>query len=249
MPGNGLSSPVGMDCHLWHSQAYRLSGSVRRRYQTIIPPGGKVVYLYLDVFNGSWQEGLRLMFQQRWLYDLEDFDNNLFDRDDLKWIRHAYILFLQFAWDQGFYSQEKKSYMLEEQISQGLKLFGGYDVIAIWPTWPRLGLDERNLWDLYRDMPGGLKKLRSISQYAREHNTKFFISYNQWDESTRQVNHLEELTRIIRDVEVDGVVLDATGIKCFQESTDRPVGVMCSEGGIPLDMPQFFRGACLSVPA
>ena len=239
--GNGLSL-----CGIARRTGYE--GSVRRRYHTIIPPGGKVEYtFYLDIYNGSWQEGLRLMFQQRWLYDLDNFDNKLFERDDLKWIRHAYIIFLQFAWDQGFYSQEKRSYMLEEQISKGTKLFGGYDVIAIWPTWPRLGLDERNLWDLYRDMPGGLKMLKSLSQYARKHNTKFFISYNQWDESTRQVSHLEELTRIIQDVEADGVVLDATGKSSpdLQESADkaRPGVIMYSEGmAIPLDMPRIVSG-------
>jgi hypothetical protein len=96
-------------------------------------------------------------------------------------------------------------------------------------------------------MPGGLKMLRSLSEMARAHNTKFFISYNQWDESTRPVNHLEELTRIIRDVEADGVVLDATGRSSpdLQQAADkaRPGVIMYSEGmAIPLDMPRIVSG-------
>jgi iron(II)-dependent oxidoreductase len=223
-------------------------GSVRRRYQTLIPPGGKVEYtFYLDAFTGNWQEGLRLMFQERWIYDLENFDTSLYDRDDLKWIRHAYIIFLQFAWDQAFYSRDQGLYMLEEQVSHGIELFGGYDIIGIWPTWPRLGLDERNQFDLYRDMPGGLKKLKSLSDYLREHDSKFFISYNQWDESTNKENHFEALNRIISEVGADGVVLDATGKSSpdLQEAADeaRPGVIMYSEGmAIPLDMPRIVAG-------
>jgi formylglycine-generating enzyme required for sulfatase activity len=223
-------------------------GSVRSRYHTLIPPGGTVEYsFYLDVFTGTWQEGLRLMFQERWLYDLENFDNTLYLRDDLKWIRHAYIIFLEFAWDQGFYSRENKTYRLEEQIDQGIKLFGGYDVIGIWPTWPRLGLDERNQWDLYRDMPGGLTMLKSLSRQAREHNTKFFIAYNPWDENTRQENTFEALTRIISDIEADGVVLDTRGKSSLelQESADKARSgvIMYSEGmAITSDMPGILSG-------
>jgi formylglycine-generating enzyme required for sulfatase activity len=223
-------------------------GSVRARYQTLIPPGGNVEYTFwLDAFTGSWQEGLRLMFQERWLYDLENFDNSLYNRDDLGWIRHAYVIFLEFAWDQAFYSRDNGIYHVDEQISHGKELFGGYDVIGIWPTWPRLGLDERNLFDLYRDMPGGLMQLRSVSEYIRNHNARFFISYNQWDESTRQENHFEALTRLIRAVEADGVVLDATGKSSpdLQESADkaRPGVIMYSEGmAIPLDMPRIVAG-------
>jgi formylglycine-generating enzyme required for sulfatase activity len=223
-------------------------GSVRKRYETLIPPGGTVEYsFYLDVFNGNWQEGLRLMFQGRWLYDLENFDNTLYLRDDLKWIRHAYIIFLQFAWDQGFYSRENKTYRLEEQLNQGHKLFGGHDVIGIWPTWPRLGLDERNQWDLYRDMPGGLRMLRTLSHKARENDTRFFIAFNPWDENTRQENTMEALTRIIRDVGADGVVLDTRGKSSveLQEAADkaRPGVIMYSEGmAIPSDMPGILSG-------
>jgi iron(II)-dependent oxidoreductase len=223
-------------------------GSVRRRYQTLIPPSGTVEYtFYMDVFTGTWQEGLRLMFQQRWLYDLENFDNTLYLRDDLRWIRHAYIIFLQFAWDQGFYSREDNSYRLEDQINYGIKLFGGYDVIGIWPTWPRLGLDERNQWDLYRDMPGGLTMLKSLSRQAREHNTKFFIAYNPWDENTRQENTFEALTRIISDIDADGVVLDTRGKSSIelQVSADkaRTGVIMYSEGmAITSDMPGILSG-------
>lgn len=223
-------------------------GSIRRRYETILPPGGTVEYtFYIDLFSGLWQNGLRLMFHNRWLYDLDSFDNTLYDRDDLKWIRDEKIIYLQFAWDQEFYSREKGRYQLEEQMERGIALFGGYDVIGIWPTWPRLGVDERNQWDLYRDMPGGISALKSLSLQAKKHNTRFFIAYNPWDESTRKEDPYKALTQIVSAVEADGVVLDTRGKSSYplQEAADRakPGVIMYSEGmAIPEDMPGIVSG-------
>ena len=60
----------------------------------------------------------------------------------------------------------------------------------IWPTWPRLGLDQRNQWDMYKDLPGGLDELRRQVRFARSVGTRYFIAYNPWDESTRHEDHL-----------------------------------------------------------
>jgi len=58
------------------------------RYKTVIPPRGSVEYtIYVDAFQGDWQNGMSLMFRDRYLYDLESFDNSLYEREDLKWIR------------------------------------------------------------------------------------------------------------------------------------------------------------------
>ncbi|MBX2970620.1 MAG: sulfatase-modifying factor protein, partial [Cyclobacteriaceae bacterium] len=50
----------------------------RRRFETILLPGGSVSYfLYADLYQGEWQEGLREAFQKRYLYDLSDFNDEL----------------------------------------------------------------------------------------------------------------------------------------------------------------------------
>ena len=131
------------------------------------------------------------VFRKRWLYDLEEFDNSLYDRTDLQWIRQDFLAVLQFAWDQDFYSGDSNSYEPFREFFHRYDHFhGGYDIYAIWQGWPRLGLDHRNQWDLFRDLPGGSDSLKSISRYCRDHQSSFFISYNPWDESTRQQDHL-----------------------------------------------------------
>lgn len=156
-----------------------------RRFRTILEPGGFVQYtLFVDEHAGDWHEGLRMMFQKRWLYDLETFDNTLYVRKDLEWIRHSYLLLLQFAWDEEYYDALEGRYVFDRFIAEQDNVLGGYDAFMIWPTWPRLGLDQRNQWDMYRDLPGGLDELRRQANAMHQRGGRYFISYNPWDEST-----------------------------------------------------------------
>ena len=223
-------------------------GSERRRYETLIPPGAHIEYtFYVDTYTGEWQNGLRLMFRDRWLYDLVSFDNSLYERPDLQWIKKAYIIFLEFAWDQSFYNAEKGAYLVREQVERGNNLYGGFDILGIWPTWPRLGVDERNQFDMYADMPGGLDALRQISDDLNSSGIKFFISYNPWDKSTRPEDQYEGLSALIASTHSDGVVIDTRGKSSLelQAAADkaRPGVIMYSEGmAIPVDMPGIISG-------
>ncbi len=218
------------------------------RWKTVLRPGGQVTYrLYAELYSGPWQNGLRRMFQERWLYDLDRFDATLFGREDLKWIRHAYAIGLQFAWDHEFFDARKGGYGVHEYLEMGKRYFGGWDVLGLWPTWPTLGVDQRNQWDLYADMPGGLETLSRLAGEMLERGTRFFIAYNPWDQSTRKADPYRGMAALIRDTGADGVVLDCSGSSSakLQAAADgvRPGVIMYSEGmAVPVDMPGIVAG-------
>jgi hypothetical protein len=220
----------------------------KHRCKTLLYPGGSLVYeFHFELFTGPWQNGLKKIFQENYLYDLDSFDNTLFEREDLEWIRHAYVVGLNFAWDKDFYDNKNEWYNLTSYLSNGNYLFGGYDIYALWPTWPRLGLDERNQWDLFRDLPGGLSSLRYQIDHSRLINTKFFICFNPWDESTRKEDPYKGIASVIEATDADGVVLDCRGKsnKRLQEIADsiKPGVVMYSEGmAVVKDMPGIVAG-------
>lgn len=219
-----------------------------RRFSTILDPGGSVAYVfYADIHADDWHEGLRLMFRERWIYDLERYDTTLCGRPDLDWIRKSYILTLLFPWDHEYYDVRENRSRFEEFMRKRDHDFGGYDVFILWPTWPRLGLDERNQWDLYRDFPGGLAAVRKQVATAHAWGTKYFIAYNPWDESTRKENQLVGMEDVLRATDADGVVLDTRGesSKELQAAVDRvkPGIILYSEGmAVPRDMPGIVAG-------
>lgn len=222
----------------------------RRRFVTILFPGGSVTYdFYSDLYSGDWQEGVKEVFQNRYLYDLESFDQSLYNRDDLKWIRNSYVMHLVMAWDKWYYDYQNpnEEFPFQNFIQRGKKLYGGDDVIGLWPTWPTLGLDQRNQFDLYRDLPGGTDGLATMARSMRAKGTKFFIAYNPWDESTRLEGHLAGLADLIKETDSDGVVLDTRGESSreLQEAADgvRKGVVMYSEGmAVPRNMPGIVSG-------
>lgn len=225
----------------------------RRRFETILFPGGTFRYLvHYENYQGVWQEGLRVLFQDKMLYDTIPFDNRLFERKELQWIRHSYVMHLLQAWDKFFYQENpslplSQRFHLNEFMERGKKLYGGDEVIGIWPTWPSLGLDQRNQFDLFRDLPGGTRQLKKISNELRANGTRFFVCYNPWDESTRSEGHLAGLGDLIRATEADGVVLDTRGASSreLQQAADevRPGVIMYSEGmAVPKDMINIVSG-------
>ena len=186
------------------------------------------------------------MFRERYLHDLEKFDEALFERADLAWVRRAYLMVLRFAWDRSYYDREA-GYTFDRTLTAWDRTLGPVDIFTIWPTWPRLGLDERNQWDMYRDLPGGLAELRRQVDLAHRLGKKYFISYNPWDESTRHEDHIAGMEEMLRTLDADGVVLDTRGESSreFQEAADRvkPGIVMYSEGmAVPRDMPGIVSG-------
>lgn len=225
-----------------------ISKGTRRRFETVLFPGGSVRYqIYVDFYRGSWQEGLRVAFQQRYLYDLDTFNDSLYKRADLSWIKKAYVMHLMMAWDKSFYDAGKGGFQLSDFMKRGRQLYGGDDVICIWPTWPSLGIDQRNQFDLYRDLPGGLDSLRHQATALRKNHARFFIAYNPWDESTRNEGHLQGLASLIKATDADGVVLDTKGESSreLQAAADavRPGVVMYSEGmAVPRHMPGIVSG-------
>jgi len=222
--------------------------AVRRRFETIVYPGGKVTYtVWIEKFSGNWQEGLRKIFQEKMLFDVEKFDNSLFERDDLKWVRHTYLCQLMMGWDHDIYDIEKNRYTLNDFINFNNKVLGGAEIYGLWPTWPALGMDQRNQWDMYRSMPGGMAAVKNLADLTHNNNSHFYIAFKPWDTATRSEDPYEGLAESIRETGADGVVLDCSGASTeqLQKAGDNSGDgvVMYSEGmAVPKDMQGIVSG-------
>ncbi|MBN2375332.1 MAG: SUMF1/EgtB/PvdO family nonheme iron enzyme [Sedimentisphaerales bacterium] len=158
--------------------------------------------------------------RQEWLNEVhryrqemrQNLNRSLYDREDLQWVRKVFNCHFTFMYDQLFYNQEK-GYTIDTFLEDGLKEFGGYDSVLLWHAYPRLGIDQRNQFDFYRDMPGGLTGLRIVVDQFHNHGVKVFINYNPWDTGTRRetVSDEDALVEMVRVLDVDGIFLDTLG--------------------------------------
>ena len=211
----------------------------------ILQPGKKIGFdLYADLAEGGWQAALRKCFQEKMLYEVQNFDNTLYQRRDLDYIRHSYTMHLMMAWEKNYYSDS--SYHFKEFLQEKQKLYGGDDIFTIWPTWPVLGLDQRTQWNLMEDLPGGIAKQKELATLSHSMGTKYFISYNPWDDKDEKLS-LQKMSDFIKRIDADGVVLDtrAEGSNALQQAADKakPGVILYSEGmATPKDMQGIISG-------
>ena len=134
----------------------------------------------------------------------------LYDVESFEWTQRNFSCYFLMMYDLHFYDPHSNEYTVDKIISRGKEMFGGYDSVVLWHAYPRIGLDERNQYDYYRDMPGGLAGIRNVVDQFHQHGIRVFIAYCPWDKATRREDNTdpELLASILKEINGDGIFLD-----------------------------------------
>ena len=89
----------------------------------------------------SWRQELR-----------KHFDSEAYKQPGREWYQTAFVENFLFMYDKSFYDRSEKRYRIDELLDEGELNFGGYDFILLWQAYSRIGIDNRNQFDYYRDM-------------------------------------------------------------------------------------------------
>ncbi|NWG12062.1 MAG: SUMF1/EgtB/PvdO family nonheme iron enzyme, partial [Acidobacteria bacterium] len=168
------------------------------------------------------------------------YDDRLYRRADLQWAATSFACCFVMLCDEEFYSVEQARYLIQAWIEAGERDFGGYDSLVLWHAYPRIGVDDRNQFDMYRDMPGGWKGLRSMIELIHRMNVKAYVDYNPWDTGTRREgkSDIDALAELVGAIDADGIFLDtlSQGAAEFRARLDgtRPGVVLEGEIALPL---------------
>lgn len=138
------------------------------------------------------------------------YDDAAYKDPAFKWAQSNYSCYFLFMYDEDFFDHKANTYTTDKIIERGKNEFGGYDSLVLWHAYPRIGFDERNQFDYYRDMPGGLDGLKKVVDDFHKHGIKVFINYNPWDTGTRREgkSDLDGLADIVSAIDADGIFLD-----------------------------------------
>lgn len=170
-----------------------------------------------------------------------DYQDDLYRRAEFAWTSSCFSSCFVMLYDEAFYDHAAGRWRVEEFLEHGRREFGGYDAIVLWHAYPRIGLDDRNQFDFYGDMPGGLAGLRELSRELHRHGVRVFIDYNPWDTGTRREgkSDLDALAELVQAVEADGIFLDTMeqGTAELRSKLDaaRAGVALEGEGALPLE--------------
>ncbi|WDZ83780.1 SUMF1/EgtB/PvdO family nonheme iron enzyme [Micromonospora cathayae] len=161
--------------------------------------------------------------RERWHRDLRawradarravGYDGARYTSPALAWAARSFVCGVVMLWDEDFYDAATGRFTVEEYLATARAEFGGFDAVVLWHAYPRIGVDDRNQFDFYRQVPGGLAGLRSVVDRCRALGVRVILDYNPWDTGTRAepAGELDALAELVREVGADGVFLDTLG--------------------------------------
>lgn len=167
------------------------------------------------------------------------YDDALYRRPEFTWAASNYSCCFLMLCDEQFYDRKTGKYTVGTFLSAAERDFGGFDSVVLWHAYPRIGVDQRNQFDFYREQPGGLAGLREVVSELHRRGVRVYIDYNPWDTGTQREGEtdLDAIADMVRDLDADGVFLDtmkdAAPLRARLD-TARPGAIMESEGAVPL---------------
>jgi gamma-glutamyl hercynylcysteine S-oxide synthase len=167
-----------------------------------------------DVFH--WRDETRIR---------AGYNDSEYHRPELEWAQTSFMQPQTMAEDRFFFDPATGKYTVERYLADVTKRFGGIDSVLIWQSYPNIGIDNRNQYDLIRALPGGIPAVRAMVEEFHKHGVHVLFPVMVWDQGTRDegMPNWEATAKILTEVGADGVNGDTLdGIpKAFRDASDK----------------------------
>lgn len=159
--------------------------------------------------------------QPQWLEDLKadrvktlstiQYKGGVFDQ--VNWTQSSWIQPQMHSYDRYFYDPETHSYTVQKYLKDLKDRYGGVDAILMWPTYTNIGVDDRNQFDYFRTMPGGLEGVKKATDELKASGVRVLWPYNPWDSGTRRepTDDQHTFAKLLKQTDGDGFNGDTMG--------------------------------------
>lgn len=201
VPGGAVSGPLGA--------AAGLDG-VDGPTESDGPAAGLAAFDDAKIFAAPDDPALWPAWRERlhaWRADARSrhaYDDAAYRRPGAAWAAACHTVAQVWLWDELLYDAAAHRFTPERFLADAER-FGGLDAVVLWHAYPIIGIDDRNQWDHYRDVPG----LTALIADLHAAGLHVFVDYNPWDTGTRRgADDATELAALVADLDADGVFLD-----------------------------------------
>src|SRR6202167_4436452 len=162
------------------------------------PTGQQIPVPECLTMKGLWQGGSKPCSQnehEAWLADITHwrgerririgYDGARYDLPALQWTQSSFMQPQMMVQDRYFYDPVAGKYTVDRYLDDLEKRYGGIDAVLIWPTYPNMGVDDRNQHDLIRSMPGGVAGVRQMVADFHKRGVRVLFPMMMWDQGTR----------------------------------------------------------------
>jgi formylglycine-generating enzyme required for sulfatase activity len=190
----------------------------------------------------------------KWLADLEHwrmerririgYDDSDYLRPELAWTQASFIQPQMMIHDRYFYDPVAGKYTVDRYLDDLQRRYGGIDSVLIWQSYPNIGIDNRNQYDLLRDMPGGVAGVRQMIADFHRRGVRVLFPVMVWDQGTRDegVPNWTATARLLAEVGADGVNGDTLDVvprpfRTVSDATGHPLALEPESLTVDLGLP------------
>ena len=203
-----------------------------------------ILFLTLPILSyGQWNEVNRQVFDPPADQSMESYE--AWNADRLAWIKEQqpmvdlsiYYDYPQMNWTQTsfiqpqtmihektLYDKATNTFTVDKYVNDINDRYDGIESILLWPTYPNIGADDRNQYDMTYSFDK--QQLKDLVDDFHRHDIKVLWPYNPWDQFTRNTgkSDMESLADLIIDTGADGFngdTMDGVNASFFEEAADR----------------------------
>jgi gamma-glutamyl hercynylcysteine S-oxide synthase len=184
------------------------------------PTGQQIPAPECLTMKGLWEGGSKPCTQsehEAWLTDITHwrgerrirvgYDGARYDLPALKWTQSSFMQPQMMVQDRYFYDPIAGKYTVDRYLDDLEKRYGGIDAVLIWPTYPNMGIDNRNQHDLIRSMPGGLAGVKQMIADFHRRGVRVLFPMMMWDQGTRDsgISWPNAIASLMAEVGADGI--------------------------------------------
>jgi formylglycine-generating enzyme required for sulfatase activity len=167
-------------------------------------------------WEGPWQPCTEADHQD-WLQDLRHwrderrirvgYDGSRYARASAAWTQSSFMQAQMMVEDRYFYDPATRRYTVDRYLDDLVKRFGGIDAVLVWPTYPNIGLDDRNTIDMVRSLPGGIPAVKQMVADFHRRGVRVMFPMMLWDQGTRALagSWPDELAALMKEIGADGI--------------------------------------------
>lgn len=153
------------------------------------------------------------------------YEGSRYDLAGLQWTQSSFLQPQMMVEDRYFYDPILHRYTVDRYLDDLEKRYGGIDAVLIWPTYPNMGIDNRNQHDMIRAMPGGIAGVRAMVADFHRRGVRVLFPMMMWDQGTRDpgMPWPDAIARLMAEIDADGINGDTEhGVaRAFPDAADK----------------------------
>lgn len=178
-----------------------------------------------DATHSAWLKDIQHWRFERSIRTGLTLDSWRYNEPALQWTHSSFIQPQMMVQDRYFYDPVAGKYTVDRYLNDLKTRYGGIDAVLVWPTYPNMGIDDRNQLNMVASMPGGIAGVKQMVADFHRRGVRVLFPMMMWDQGTHEPDKSwpEAIAELMKEIDADGINGDTQdGVpRVFSEAAEK----------------------------